>query len=302
MKYPTFDELLPILKSSASTWVEGFEVDAENEDAVRYALAWSCAHPTFNGDPGKGLMLIGHKGTGKTILMRALGKCIQPDLRFTVVNTRKVTSAYNVDGDGGLVNYTSARNMLFDDLGDERTGQHYGDKVEVMALVIQDRYELFIDQGIMTHFTTNLSAPQLLERYGDRVYSRLKHMVNSVIVGSTENAVDRRLSAKAPKRKQVAEEVREPASEEVAAEGFQRVRDAIREAKKELEVQRPEVDRPTQQSDLAQFIAGIQEKSTEYLTEGRERIAKNNTEEAAKPFIMAIDHELKKREANNVAA
>ena len=231
MKHPTFDELLPILKTSATRWTEDLTVDAENEQAVRQILAWSCAHPKFTGDPGKGLLLVGHKGSGKTLLLRALSACLQADLRFTVTNTRKVTSAYNCDGDRGLSLYTPPRHMAFDDLGDERTGQHYGDKVEVMSRVIQDRYEHFVDYGTMTHFTTNLTASEIRERYGDRVYSRLRQMVNMIQVGAEVNAVDRREAAKAKDRRSQTD-VHEPASDEVAAAGFARVREVIAEAAK----------------------------------------------------------------------
>lgn len=302
MAYPTFQELLPILTNAAKRWVPDFAVDAENETAVRLLLAWSSAHPRFEGDPGKGVLLMGHKGSGKTLLMRSLGACIDPSLRFAVHNTRKVTSAYNIDGDVGLRPYLAAQHMLFDDLGDERGGQHYGDKVEVMSLVIQDRYELFIDQGIMSHFTTNLTGPELRERYGERVYSRLKHMVNSTRVGAEKNAVDRRETAKAPARVEAKAPEFIPASQEVAQAGFARVREAIADAKKQLDVKalnvRPE---PSEEEKRIEFASKVMQMNEDQLERLSAEVVKGFGPELSKPYLDIIEKEKEERAQSTAA-
>lgn len=306
MSIPTFDQLFPIFQRSASKWVPnkpdgsyGFTLDDENEEAIRYALQWACAHPKFDGDPGKGLLLMGQKGSGKTLLMRSLSASIDPSLRFETHNTRKVTSAYNCNGDKGLEPYLIKRHMMFDDLGDERKGQHYGDRVEVMSLIIQERYELFIDHGIQTHFTTNLSPKEIEDRYGERSYSRLRHQVNLKRVGPSENAKDRREDAVAPPRQVLKIEPEfVPASPEVAAEGFRRVHEVIREAAKELRDLPPgnpmRVVATSQELDTEAFRKGIRGKSVAQLTEARKLIEMRNTEGAAAPFLEAIDAELKR--------
>jgi hypothetical protein len=48
--------------------------------------------------------------------------------------------------------------------------------------VILDRYEIFIENKIKTHLTTNLTNSQLQTRYDLRVYDRLKEMFNFVIL------------------------------------------------------------------------------------------------------------------------
>lgn len=296
MAHPTYTELLPILQASAKRWVPELIVDPENEPALRSILAWSCAHPTYEGDPGKGLLLIGHKGSGKTLLMRALGMCLSEELRFQVHNTRKVTSGYNTEGDAGIRSYTAPGNVLFDDLGDERMGQHYGDKVEVMSLIIQDRYELFVDRGIMTHFTTNLSASEIRERYGDRVYSRLKHMVNIIQVGAEVEAVDRRTNAPAPVRKVVEVIERIPASQEAAAEGLRKAREVIKASTPAFDV-KPATVPPDRESDLLQFAALIMDKELPQLQELKARYALDPN---SGPYIEIIDKAI--AELNGVEA
>ena len=310
MSYPTFSDLFPKLQLAAKRWVPdvctdagmvpGFNLDDENRDAVRYVLAWAIAHPSFAGDAGKGLMLMGHRGTGKTLLMRSLGACLERNpLHFRTFNTRKIVSAYNVDGDEGLREYLAPRHMMFDDLGDERTGQHYGDKVEVMGLVIQERYELFVNDGVISHFTTNLLPDDIRTRYGDRVYSRLKHMVNSIRVGAEVNAIDRRDSAKAKPRPDPVEETEHiPASPEVAKEAFERIRAVVKDAKEQFDAKHMRVvskGGTSQEADLSAYRDRIRGLSDEQLESERHKVMMKNTATAAGPFIEAIDSELSSR-------
>jgi DNA replication protein DnaC len=49
-----------------------------------------------------------------------------------------------------------------------------------MAEILISRYEQFIDNNSVTHITTNLSASELENSYGNRVRSRLKQMFNLI--------------------------------------------------------------------------------------------------------------------------
>ncbi len=49
-----------------------------------------------------------------------------------------------------------------------------------MAEIILSRYEQFISCGMLTHVTTNLSASEMDQLYGNRVRSRLREMLNLV--------------------------------------------------------------------------------------------------------------------------
>lgn len=302
--YPTYDQLFPILQERAKRWVPDFIVDDENKHAVRQILAWSCGHPQFEGDVNKGLLITGHKGSGKTLLLRALALCLDYTMNFQTHSTRKITSAYNADGDEGIASFTRSRHIAYDDLGDERTGQHYGDKVEVMSLVVQDRYEMFVDQGCLTHFTTNLTPSEIKERYGERVYSRLKHMVNIIRVGAEVNATDRRNEAPAPVARQPVRQVAppEPASPEVVAAGFQKVKDVIASAKAQMVEAKParsmEVVRrsPKEIEDekMEVFKVQLRSKSQSELETLRDELEAKD-KDAAAPLLELIDREIERR-------
>jgi DNA replication protein DnaC len=49
-----------------------------------------------------------------------------------------------------------------------------------MAEILISRYEQFIENNKVTHITTNLSASELENSYGNRVRSRLRQMFNLI--------------------------------------------------------------------------------------------------------------------------
>lgn len=68
----------------------------------------------------------------------------------------------------------------FDDLGTEQQMKHFGNDCKVMAEILIGRYEQFIENNSVTHITTNLSASELENAYGNRVRSRLRQMFNLI--------------------------------------------------------------------------------------------------------------------------
>jgi len=58
-------------------------------------------------------------------------------------------------------------------------------QTNVMGQIILMRYELFQNRQVHTHFTSNLTAPQIENYYGDRVRSRLREMCNWIKYKST---------------------------------------------------------------------------------------------------------------------
>lgn len=139
----------------------------------------------------KGLLLTGAIGTGKTTAMKVFSKIF----RFGIVSTRYIIREFNIEGMPVLNNY--GRNsftmqgapleknpitICFDDLGMEETNsQLYGNKANVIGEILLDRYDCFIDTGMITHATTNLLMKDLENIYGDRIRDRMREMMNLII-------------------------------------------------------------------------------------------------------------------------
>jgi len=82
------------------------------------------------------------------------------------------------------------KNYCFDDLGVESSLKYYGNECNVMAEVLLTRYDLFVAQNLVTHLTTNLSASEIEEAYGNRVRSRLREMFN--LIAFNNDSIDKR--------------------------------------------------------------------------------------------------------------
>ena len=53
---------------------------------------------------------------------------------------------------------------------------HFGSRRDAVAELLYSRY----DKKLVTHFTTNLTALELKDRYGERITDRLREMVLQV--------------------------------------------------------------------------------------------------------------------------
>jgi DNA replication protein DnaC len=133
------------------------------------------------GDLNKGLLLTGPIGCGKTSWMHLIRLLAHPEEQFMVKSTREIAFEFNKDG-YETINLYGRRNkrICFDDIGVEQNIKFYGNECNTMAEILLHRYEMQTQYGILTHATTNLSASQLENVYGNRVRSRLRSMFNLV--------------------------------------------------------------------------------------------------------------------------
>jgi DNA replication protein DnaC len=148
-------------------------------------------------DLNKGLMISGPIGCGKTTLLELMKLIAVPEKKYFFSTAREVSFEFIQDGyeviqrySKGIPGQQTRRNIAFDDLGTERNLKRYGNECNVMAEILLSRYDLLIQNGFVTHITTNLSATELEEFYGNRVRSRLRNMCN--LIAFDKEAVDRR--------------------------------------------------------------------------------------------------------------
>ena len=150
---------------------------------------WACAKMGI--DTNKGLLLSGPVGCGKTSLMKLLPYLAPHKTNYEIIPTRNIVFNFNATGFEVLEKYNDTKNYCFDDLGVEPTGCHYTKECNVMGEILLSRYDLFKTKNVKTHITTNLNAEELEARYGERVRSRLREMMN--VIAYDSNSVDKRM-------------------------------------------------------------------------------------------------------------
>jgi hypothetical protein len=146
-------------------------------------------------DLGKGILISGPVGVGKTSLMNLL-RLFEPVAdRFIMRSCRDVSFDFIKDGYDTIHKYSrhsfqpnthKAKTYCFDDLGTESSLKYYGNECNVMAEVLLSRYDLFVSRQLITHLTTNLSASEIENVYGNRVRSRMREMFNLIAFPSNE--------------------------------------------------------------------------------------------------------------------
>lgn len=193
-----------LIQAASKLCGEQFQVDQENTPAVDAIATWLARDRNDVIDPNKGILLIGHVGTGKSVLMRATSRVIAEAFgvhAFGVKGCGDLVRAFNEDGYGGEVDrWMNAPHICLDDMGTEGEAIHFGKRTKLIGEIIEARYERAM-KGIKawTHITTNLSTDEIRRDYGDRVYSRLSHICNPIAIGAGARSTDRRKTAPAVK-------------------------------------------------------------------------------------------------------
>jgi len=128
----------------------------------------------------KGILLTGDAGCGKTFWLQIFLPLLTA--RNSVWKAQRLASIFKRDPEdfysiikpyGGLdVLPEDYWDFAIDDLGQEPTVY----KQESMDEALSMRYDIFKGCGGRTFLSTNLTMPQIKERYGDRIDSRLHEM------------------------------------------------------------------------------------------------------------------------------
>ena len=133
---------------------------------------------------GYGLLLMGDVGTGKTFFFKTLFEALKPsdsigEFEWEVLKKKphiyymRKTIGMAFDDIEEAVIDLNQREVLFDDIGVEVVANDWGRKFELVPWLV----DLRLEKEHRSHFTTNLSADQLLERYGARTVDRLHALV-----------------------------------------------------------------------------------------------------------------------------
>lgn len=140
----------------------------------------------------KGILLSGPVGCGKTTLMHLLRFCEPLQNRFIIKSCRNISFEFIEHGYSIVQKYSmlSFKNhepitYCFDDLGTENNLKFYGNECNIMAEILLSRYDQFVNRKLITHITTNLSASEIEQMYGNRVRSRMRELFNLIAFNRT---------------------------------------------------------------------------------------------------------------------
>lgn len=182
--------------------IPDFVVDDFNKEIIWNLCLYFSKDVRCPLDFKKGILLYGGVGCGKTTLMHHFRH--NATNSFALFSVRDISYEYSQHGADSILRYkgpltssdsrlTFGQNLIgvcFDDLGTEVDKKHYGNESNVMAEILLNRYDRKMDLFGKTHITTNLNTAHIEERYGSRVRSRLRELVNILIF--KDQAPDRR--------------------------------------------------------------------------------------------------------------
>lgn len=164
---------------------------------IIYAIKDEATALKLNLNLQKGIILSGPVGCGKTSLMFILNYFCSHVHSYKIKPCRDIAFEFASKGYDALFPFTKKEHkqtklnaFCFDDLGTEKQIKHFGNECNVMAEIILSRYDSFIHEKSITHVTTNLSASELEDLYGDRVRSRMRQMFN--LISFSANSIDKR--------------------------------------------------------------------------------------------------------------
>jgi hypothetical protein len=167
----------------------GFQIDAVDHPLIYNLLTYFLRHKKeadrLDIDLSKGILLSGPVGCGKTSLMMLMTTIPGPERNFILHGSRNISFEFMEEGYAVIQRYSrlsyyshKPKTYCFDDVGTERNLKYFGNECNVIGEILLSRYDEYISHGMLTHLTTNLSADELEEYYGDRVRSRLRQQLN----------------------------------------------------------------------------------------------------------------------------
>lgn len=162
-----------------------------------YAIKDEKSAAALNIDLSKGILLSGKNGCGKTAIMHLLKPFLPPKFDYKIKTCREVSFEFAKKGSEALEIYTQKTNnqnrltgYCFDDFGTEQQIKHFANDSNVVAKIILNRYEQFVENKTVTHLTTNLSMLEIEKLYGSMVSTKIKQMFN--VISFNSDTIDKK--------------------------------------------------------------------------------------------------------------
>lgn len=304
------EQALELMQAVAAKNGTPLVIDDDNRKAMTLCAAWLARERSEGIDVNKGLMIVGHVGSGKTTLMRVLREAMREayGAQFGIRSCSDMVRGFTDNGSEAIEAWITAPHVCFDDLGTEPLESvNYGNRKNVMKDVLEARYErMGRGEKAWTHLTTNLSPANIATNYGERCASRLRQIVNVIDLGASAESRDRRRTAPAPMPNKAvdADNIYSVIHPNIAAKMGEMIAPIVAKLK---------ADRPVEmkvahsaERDREGFAMRCAEMSTEQLNAYRESYLKQypmNTQghTEAMLYVAIIDAEVKRiREAEEL--
>lgn len=185
-----------LIKKGKQDYSSNFQIEDEDKPLITKLLAYflkdefMCLQHKISLQ--KGILLSGPIGCGKTTLMQLMRYFNnQNQSLFIVKSCRDISFEFIKDGYDVVHRYTRQsffksglvdipKHYCFDDLGTENNLKYFGNECNVMAEILLSRYDQYITKKLITHLTTNLSATEIENSYGNRIRSRMRELFNLI--------------------------------------------------------------------------------------------------------------------------
>lgn len=151
----------------------GYQIDDENRAQVKKA-----AILLVQG--GRGLLLYGTTGTGKSLLMKMASAYFETEFLTAPEIIREYDSREAKDFWAWFSQY-KYKNLILDDLFADREKASYN-RASIIPDIIFERENSYRDFGKLTHYTSNCKSPEeIKERYNEKSKSRILGMCSPVM-------------------------------------------------------------------------------------------------------------------------
>jgi len=154
-----------------------FVINSQNHEILKQLYLYLTCNTNFQGELGKGILLAGKNGVGKTVIMLTFIEIVKKLCRISIrhYHAKVISPIVAKDGYGDLIQ----RPLFIDDIGKEqREIMIYGTRLQPIADLIAMRY----DKGSITYATSNYNHDTLQEFYGITTTERFKEMFNIFVV------------------------------------------------------------------------------------------------------------------------
>lgn len=152
-------------------------------------------------DLSKGVALVGTYGVGKSTSMNVMHNFLKNAFPFKGNNLFRIVSVeeiindyssenfinsvnlYNVKQNVNGIGVKSPVNILINEFGHDYKGKNFGTNyAEIFDMFMMKRYDIFQQQGKLTHITTNYYPSELEKIFSARLVDRFKEMFNWIDV------------------------------------------------------------------------------------------------------------------------